>query len=102
VAFWRGERLEYAPWKAGTNRQCPEIRGVRRIREEPFWKARRARNKRPAKRRGRSATAEYHEVIVRKGTPPEVDWDKDTLRDAVVLEHGTKEESRRREWPNPL
>jgi len=98
VAYWRGERLEYAPWEPGTNRQCPEIRGVRRIREEPFWKSRRAPIKKRPRGRGRSFTAEYDG----DGKPPEHEWDKDTLRDGVVVDHLTEEEFRRREWPNPL
>ena len=99
VAFWRGERLEYAPWEPGTDRQCPEIRGVRRIREEPFWRSRRGHIKRRPKGRGRSLTVEYDEE---NGKPPEYEWDKDTPRDGVVVDYLTKEKFRRREWPNPL
>ena len=98
MAFWRGERLEYTPWEPGTDRQCPEIRGVRRIREEPFWKSRRARNKRQAKGRGRSFTVEYDEESAK---PPEFEWDKDTPRDGVVVDLFTEEELRRREQLNP-
>ena len=94
VAFWRGERLEYTPWEPGTNRQCPEIRGVRRIREEPFWRSRRVHIKRGIKGRGRSFTAEYDQESPK---PPEHDWDKDTLRDGVVLDHPSGDEFRRRE-----
>ena len=99
MAFWRGEKLEYAPWKPGTERQCPEIRGVRRVREEPFWRSRRAPNKKQARGRGRSLTAEYDEE---NAQPPEFEWDKDTPRDGVVVDLFTEEELRRREQPNPL
>ena len=97
VAYWRGEKLEYEPWEPGTNRQCPEIRGVRRVREEPFWKARRAHNKRRPKARGRSLTTEYDEAIHRNVKPPELGWDKSTASDGVVLDNVTEEEFRRRE-----
>ena len=99
VAFWRGERLEYTPWEPGTDRQCPEIRGVRRIREEPVRRSQRARNKRQPKGRGRSFTDEYDEESV---NPPEFEWDKATPPDGVVVDFFTEEELRRREQLNPL
>jgi hypothetical protein len=97
MAFWRGEKLEYAPWEPGTDRQCPEIRGVRRVREEPFWKGRRAHNKKRPKGRSRSLTAEHDGAIYQDGTPPEFDWDKDTPRDGVVVDLFTQAEFRRRQ-----
>lgn len=99
MAFWRGEKLEYTPWEPGTDRQCPEIRGVRRVREDHIRKPRRAHSKRRPRGRGRTLTAEYDEEGTRA---PEFEWDQATERDGVVVDLFSEEEFRRRKEPNPL
>ncbi|KAG8836336.1 hypothetical protein FRC17_005622 [Serendipita sp. 399] len=94
VKFWLGEKLEYDPWRPGSNRQVPTIIGVRRVPEQTVSLVRRKR--RPQQKgRSKSRRLDSEEPPLSRNqsvVPIEDGWDAETESTGVVLDWDTKEE----------
>lgn len=94
IRFWLGEKVEYAPWQAGTGRQTPLIAGIRRVPEVPTMPLRKRKPQPKGRSRSRKLASEEPEALLVGN--PEDGWDEETDPMGIVLDFDTNAEVQRR------